>query len=347
MSAVPRSVPLAQPGELKALRYVAPAAALVYPFLLMAFHSAVKDQSGDAGSALMAAASLLLAIAVPFVGLVAAMRYFGIEKPSAADLNARRVALVAVAAPPLYTLTGVVTMLSGVPTLDTWVVSALWLAGMAWIAGADASKPALVQVSRPRVALIVAHGTAAALFIVFYLGLHLGNHLFGLLGEQQHTAVMKVLRVFYRSPLVEPVLLAVLLFVMVSGVLLAWRAAGSRGDRFRAFQVASGVYLLVAITSHVNAVLYLARQVLKIDTDWGFAVGAPVGMIDDPWSIRLLPYYLIAVFFVVSHPFAGLRVILLKHGVARPVADRVMIGGTVFAGLLATTIILAMCGVRI
>jgi hypothetical protein len=347
MSAVPRPLPTAQPQDLKALRYVAPAAALVYPFLLALFHSAVSDKTGDAGSALLAAASLMLAIAVPFVGLVAAMRYFAVAQPTAAELNARRVALLAVAAPPLYTLVGVITFLAGTPKLDIWLVSGLWLLGMAWIAKAEASQSVQLAPAKPRVALIVAHGVAAALFILCYLGLHLGNHLFGLLGEQQHTAVMKVLRTYYRSSVVEPLILGVLLFIMVSGVMLAWSAARNRADRFRAFQIASGVYLLVAITSHVNAVLYLARQVLKIDTDWAFAVGAPVGMIDDPWSIRLLPYYLVAVFFGVSHPFAGLRVILIKHGVNKVTAGRIMIGGTVFAGLLATVIILAMCGVRI
>jgi hypothetical protein len=347
MSAVPRPLPTAQPHEPKGLRYVAPAAALCYPFLLMLFHDAVSDKTGDAGAALLAAVSLLLAIVVAFVGLAATMRYFAIERPTAADLNARRVALISVAAPPLYTIVGVITMLSGAPKMDTWVVTAMWLLGMAWIAKADASQPVQLTPARPRLALIVAHGVAAALFIVCYLGLHLSNHLFGLLGEQQHTAVMKVLRTFYRSPVVEPAILGVLLFIMVSGVMLAWSAARNRADRFRAFQIASGVYLLVAITSHVNAVLYLARQVLKIESDWGFAIGAPVGKIHDPWSIRLLPYYLIAVFFGVSHPFAGLRVILIKHGVSRATAGRIMIGGTVFAGLLATVIILAMCGMRI
>jgi len=70
-------------------------------------------------------------------------------------------------------------------------------------------------------------------------------------------------------------------------------------------------------------------------------------MLKDPWNIRLLPYYLLAVFFVVAHAFSGLRVVLLAHGTRKPVADGVMLAGSVFAALLAIVIILAMCGLRI
>ena len=67
----------------------------------------------------------------------------------------------------------------------------------------------------------------------------------------------------------------------------------------------------------------------------------------DPWNIRLLPYYLGAVFFVVAHAFCGLRIVMLAHHAPRAGADRVLAGGIVFAALLATTIILAMCGLRL
>jgi hypothetical protein len=341
----PYAIPLA-PAACR-LRFVAPAAALAYPFLLMAFHYAAGQAPHDRGAVLVAAASLLASIAVSIVALLSAMRYFALSSPSEADLMARRVALAAVAAPPLYVLVGVATWMAGVPGLDTWLVSALWLGAMAAIAMAGPSRPAPLVASRSRMALIVAHGVAAALFILLYLGLHLGNHLFGLAGADQHTAVMKMLRYFYRSSLGEPLVLGLLFFLLVSGAVLSWSGSRQRADRFRAFQIASGVYLLVAITSHVNAVLNLARVGMKIDTDWAFATGAPAGLIADPWNIRLLPYYLLAVFFAVAHPFSGLRAIMLKHGVEKPLADRTMIGGAVFAALLAILIILAMCGLRL
>ena len=59
--------------------------------------------------------------------------------------------------------------------------------------------------------------------------------------------------------------------------------------------------------------------------------------------------YLLAlgVFFVLAHLAAGLRVVLLSHGVRRPLADRIMIGGATAGAVLAAIIILAMCGMRV
>ena len=38
---------------------------------------------------------------------------------------------------------------------------------------------------------------------------------------------------------------------------------------------------------------------------------------------------------------------MMAHGVSRAFADRFMVGGTVVAGLVATVIMLGMCGMRI
>lgn len=50
---------------------------------------------------------------------------------------------------------------------------------------------------------------------------------------------------------------------------------------------------------------------------------------------------------MVAHAFCGLRIVMLAHHAPRASADRVLVGGTVFAALLATTIILVMCGLRL
>jgi hypothetical protein len=42
-----------------------------------------------------------------------------------------------------------------------------------------------------------------------------------------------------------------------------------------------------------------------------------------------------------------MRVILMAHGTRKVFADRFMIGGAVIAGIVATVIILGMCGMRI
>jgi hypothetical protein len=105
---------------------------------------------------------------------------------------------------------------------------------------------------------------------------------------------------------------------------------------FRAFQLASGMYLAFYVVGHMDSVFILARTYLGIDTDWAFATGAPQGLIRDPWNVRLVPHYWLGVFFVLSHLSSGLRVVVLAHGWRKSVADWIMIGGSLIEGLVAT-----------
>jgi len=97
----------------------------------------------------------------------------------------------------------------------------------------------------------------------------------------------------------------------------------------------------------MNSVFIFARTYLGIDTGWNFATGAPAGLIKDPWNIRLLPHYWLAVFFVLSHIAAGTRNVMMAHGASKAFADRFVIGGVVTAAIIATAIMLGMCGLRL
>ena len=158
---------------------------------------------------------------------------------------------------------------------------------------------------------------------------------------------MDILRVVYRSPVVEPILTLTFVFLILSGAYMAWRLTNRQADAIRTFQIAGGVFLIFAVTSHINAVLYLARVYFQIPSDWGFAVGAPDGMLKNAWNIRLLPYYFLAVFFVISHAFCGLRGVMIAHEANEKTTARVLTFGLALAAVVATTIILAMAGMRI
>lgn len=325
-----------------------PLAAAIYPFPLMSFHQAVPAAAdGSVLAIAIAAISLALAFAVPLLALAVSVPLFRLTSPTAAVLLARRVAIFAVAAPPLFTLIGVVCFLAGVSAIDKWVLAVFWGGLAIAIARSDNQRPVTLQERAPLVRLRWAHGIVALGFIVTYLSLHLGNHLLGLAGNDTHVAVMKVLRLFYRSTVFEPLLIAGTVFLIGSGLVMAWRQTERPCDGFRAFQIASGVYLAVAITSHLNAVLYLARIHLHIESDWSFGIGAPAGLIRDAWNIRLVPYYLLAVVAVIAHPFAGMRIVALAHGTRRRLADGLVLWGTAFAVLVAIVIMLAMCGMRV
>jgi hypothetical protein len=318
---------------------LAPAAAsLCYPFLLRAFHALVGPPGATPAPSAIAGAALILAIAfaVPFLGLVLALR-------PAASTGARRLAHVSVAAPTLYVFVGVVQALVRSPLSDELVWAAIWLALAAWSQRTtERVGEAHPLVGRWR----VIHGVTAAV-LVFYVLFHIANHLFGLLGPDAHAAVMKIGRRIYRTRIGEPLLVGAMLFQIGTGLFLAWRWSAASQPFHRTFQLASGAYLSLFILGHMNSVFIYARGFLGIPTDWNFAIGAPTGLIHDAWNIRLLPHYALGVFFVLSHIASGARVVLISHGVARRDANRLWALAVALSAITAAAIIAGMCGVRL
>ncbi len=329
------------------LRRLAPAAAAMsYPFLLNGFHLAVSVP-GASLSALRivgAALCLLAAMAVPLFGMASAFRLTN-ACPSFFELRARRLAYISIGAPPLFVLTGVALGLMHLHVNDElmWIVG--WLAACVyvWLGSESVPEP---TVPRSVSKLRVAHGVVAALVVSFVL-FHLSNHLLGLGGPDLHASVRRVGRRFYRSSVVEPVLVGLMLFQVISGARLVWRWSGVAVDAYRVFQIGSGTYLAAFIVTHLNSALVSARTVHKIETDWAWASGAPAGLIHDAWNIRLLPHYAFGVFFILAHLGSGLRGIVIDHGMSAAIANRVWAVGLIVSGLISVAIMSGLCGVRI
>jgi hypothetical protein len=241
-------------------------------------------------------------------------------------------------------LVGVVSGLlkSPVPERVTWVVG--WVAAgmIASVVKAGYASPAAAASIRLR----FAHGVSAALILLF-ITFHLFNHLTGLIGPETHAHIMAFGRRVYRSPVIEPVLITLLLFQVISGVRLAWQWSRSAVGLPRAIQVGSGVYLSAFILTHLNSALISARTVHHIETNWAWASGGKAGLIMDAWNIRLVPHYALGVFFVLTHAACGLRAVLLAHGVREPVGNRFLWGAMSFAAVLAAAILSGLCGVRV
>jgi hypothetical protein len=283
---------------------VAPVAALVYPFTLKAFNVAVTALNAGSSSAVPVAAasvSLFFSFALPALIVVTALRFAEIETPTVAQLRAKRIAIFAVAAPTIFVFIGVLDYMAGdpVPDVGLWVV--FWAAITVFVLRADNEVPASSERKPIAPTLRVAHGFSALAIVVIFLGFHISNHLSGLVGPEAHIAFMKVVRHVYRAAVIEPVLVGLFFFQVGSGLHFAFRYMAAPMDRFRAFQVASGMYLAFYIIGHMDSVFIFARTYLGIDSDWGFATGAPTGLIKDPWNIRLVPHYALAVFFVLAH----------------------------------------------
>jgi hypothetical protein len=261
--------------------------------------------------------------------------------------RAVRIALLAVAAPPLFTLLGVLLYMAHDPVPDAWVWIGMWTILIA--AAASGDETVITEESRrPKGAgLRVAHGVAALAVTLVFLLFHVANHLFGLIGPEAHLAVMTLGRTVYRAKVVEPVLVMLLLFLAGSGALLLWRCTSAAMDRRRAFQIASGAYLAFFILGHMNSVFVFARAWLGIETGWGFATGAPTGLVADAWNVRLIPHYAFAVFFALAHLASGARMVMLAHGGGASLANRAAFSGALAAAIVALAIVLGMCGLRL
>jgi hypothetical protein len=179
------------------------AAAIAYPFLLHAFHLVVSSPDFALSSFRLAAAALLLILtfAMPLSG--PAFAYWLTRSPQS-ELRARRLAYASITTPPFFVFIGVARGLLRlhVPEVALWI--GLWiLAGLYGQSGRGALAPN--HAMKPFGAWRIAHGISAALIACFVL-FHLANHLFGLLGPDTHTAIMKAGRKVYRDALIEPLL---------------------------------------------------------------------------------------------------------------------------------------------
>ena len=135
-------------------------------------------------------------------------------------------------------------------------------------------------------------------------------------------------------------MVALFLFQLGSGVYLATHSDVRPMDRFRTFQIASGIFLAAYVLGHghMNSVFVFAR--LYLGARWIFQA-----FLTDPdgalWRrpsrcrCRIMAWACPSC-CRISRPE---RVLMLSHGVARLYADRFLIGGATAAGLVAFAII--------
>jgi len=341
----PASIKAAESDSQLAI-FIAIASAILYPLVLKRFHVAVTGAGlfGDSAGPFEAAAWLAIAFLLPLTCLAFALGRGPFALLAPAGPKSRGAALVALTAPPLFVLVGVVSSMlhSPVPELATWVAGwALFGLGIA-LARPVARREATIASDRLR----VAHGISAAL-ITLFVAFHLFNHLMGLMGPHAHARVMRAGRLVYRSDLGQPVLVGLLLFQVATGLVLAWRWVRSDLTLDRLIQVGAGTYLAAFILAHLNSALISARLIRHIDTNWAWATSAPKGLIMSAWGIRLLPHYALGVLFVIAHLFSGLRGILLAHRVQPMTVDRIWQGGMLLAVVASALIACGLCGVRV
>lgn len=177
------------------------------------------------------------------------------------------------------------------------------------------------------------HRLSATLLAAFLI-LHLTNHIVGLAGQDEHIRFMAAIRPVYRNAAVEPVLLALLLFQIGSGVAMVVRGWRARRGRVAWLQAISGLYLAGFILNHVVAVL-VGRLALGLDTDFRFAAA---GMHVTPRQWLFVPYYWLGVAALLTH--VGCAIYWSLHE-RSPRLGRLALGGLAFTGVLLGGVIVA------
>lgn len=312
-----------QPFEGRSARALPAIGALAYPGIIWC---------GPAVSPIFLVSGLI----VPAVGLIVAHR-----APRSFP-RARAVGLLAVGVPALYSwLGGTLDFQQAMPVngLGVWIP--------VWVALTVATlfeRPQFVLPGTPgeprtigeaAEGLAFAHGLTALVVTAFAMA-HLSNHLAGLWGGPVHIAVMARLRVVYRQPAVEAVLLSAVAFQFVSGAILAARKERRRTGWLDTLQSASGTYLACFFLSHLGAVLR-ARYLRGADTDWTWLTAD--SMLTDPWSARLAPYYVLGVIAFGVHAGLGLRHVAVARGASPAVGDGI-VAAAAAGGVAAACLIL-------
>lgn len=131
-------------------------------------------------------------------------------------------------------------------------------------------------------------GIVVSVFII----LHLGNHMSAIWGIETHISVMNTLRVIYRNPIVEVILISAFAFQSISGIRLFYilfkKKHKSIGDKVKMY---SGMLLGLFIINHIVATI---GQRIYFDLDTNFYFAARV-VLQDPLYYFFIPYYFLGI----------------------------------------------------
>jgi hypothetical protein len=343
-------------ASLHRLLLVIPAlCALAYPSLLGLLSAGLVPAHGSAPPNGMIVwvsviASLTLALAVMLVSFV-----FGLAlgSPQVRDdpegFRARSIAHLAFATPSLYVGFGNVAYYvfqtpSAAPI--AWLVFWALVAMIALLGpGSSPIAAAMTPVGHRRLAL--AHGISACAILLLFIGPHLVNHVAGFWNGSLHIAIMNAVRRVYRNDIVQPVLLALIGFQILSGTALLRRRMRMPGDFLGTVQTMSAVFVGVYLLAHMTAVF--ATRHAGTDTNWIWLTRPNDSMLVSlsPSNLRLLAHYWVGPIAIVAHVACGLRMVLLQHDISPARANRLALALISGAVVTSSIILAALLNVHI
>jgi hypothetical protein len=174
----------------------------------------------------------------------------------------------------------------------------------------------------------------SGIIVSTFVAVHLFNHLISVYGADQHISCMTRLRVIYRNPFVETILLVAVGTQIFSGITLFKRLKKSNSLGFQKLQIWSGLYLALFFLIHVGAVA-AGRYVLHLDTNFYFGVS---GLNTFPFNLFFIPYYILAINAFFCH-IAALHHKKMKHTILN-LSPEIQSKSIVLLGVILSIIIL-------
>ncbi len=336
----------------RVLTFAPAVGAFCYPYFVAMLYesgqriSLAKDAAAMTVAYLSLFVSVLLIYGVPALALTASLKLGRLPLESSFQIRVRRLVQFVFASPSLFVFIGTTFYMLGSSNRDYIFWAVLWIVIIAALSlGRNA--PARASVDVPPIGLRRWHGISALCIVVIFLAWHFLNHLSALVSLDFNKAMMEVLRKWYRSEPVQPVIVGLFVFQTVSGLLLFRYRTSVEGETVRILQTITGVFLSAFIVSHLSAVFLLGRLYSGVDTTFRWAAGAPAGLFNDPWNVRLIPHYSLVPWVVLTHLGLGVRGILLGRGYEPAAANRIVrwfgAGGLAVA-LLITVALLRVRG---
>ena len=314
-------------------------AGAAYPIMPVALYAMAKMKTDPGIHAALIAAGLAVVFAVPLAGVVLLCVSAGTSE--VAELRTRAAGILLVLAPALLVLSRVLASVAGFrASLAVPVWFGFWTLVTIGIVWRSATPRSLLPSSVSR-GLRVMHRLIFA-FVLLFIAAHLAVNLMALRDLAAYNLAAAWLRLAYRTPAGEPLLLALLALQMGSGLALALDTGISRTSFEHVCQVAAGLFIAAFLTSHTLAVAVLGRGWLDRGPMFAFASAGPGGLLSSAQGAALLPYYGLSVVSLTVHLARPIGLNVLRKAGAAParVAVAVLIClGVVISALLLVALV--------
>ncbi|MCC3860186.1 hypothetical protein [Pseudemcibacter aquimaris] len=316
--------------------------AAAYPGFISAYAWSIA-QYNDNGAMTGALIALIIMLTMMFLPIQCLRTLVSINKTPPQNAYQLRIAFnLLVATPPFYIFVGTVTGWIGISSLQSpiWIGFVLLLGAWAFFGSEPQEK---AQKSSLNFVLIKKiHRISAILLVVGFIGAHLSNHLFALISNEKHEEIRLLLRTFYASDVIEPIMLFLFFLMVSTGIPMANRYMKAKPDTFRVLQIGTGFYLVLFLCAHINATI--SARFRDTPTDWIFATGE-AGLINGYFI--LIPYYFLSVLLMWLHVSLGIRAALINKRIDKDRANRIYYRLITIGGLFSAATLAAILGVQI